>query len=96
MPARQPEPAQPPQPRAQGLAPSHTDFASTFQPLPGQYQVQMLHPFTGQPVTVSFQLPPSRGAYRTRVTARYVEFDAPDHTVDIRFARDGKVFVDQD
>jgi len=96
MPGRQAAPAQPPQSQPQGPAPSHTEFASTFQPLPGQYQVLILHPFTGQPVTVSFRLPPSRGAYRIRATARYVEFDAPDHTVDIRFSRDGKVFVDQD
>ncbi len=95
-PARQPALIPPPQAPAQAPAPSHAAFASTFQPVPGQYQVQMLHPFSGQVVTVSFQLPPGRGAYQTRVTARYVEFDSPDHTVDIRFARDGQVFVDQD
>jgi hypothetical protein len=91
----QPQPLQPQQ-LARPAAPTHLDFANTFQPMPGQYQVLVLHPFTLQPVTVTFRLPPSKGPYKTRVTARYVEFDSPDHTVDIRFARDGRVFVDQD
>lgn len=64
--------------------------------MPGQYREAILHPFTGQPVTVSFQLPPTRGVYKTQVTRRTIEFDSPDHTVDIRFSRDGKVLVNQD
>lgn len=112
MPATRPLPlpsAQPmPLPQAQPLQsvqtvhripsniPTPADFAGSFQGMPGQYQVVLLHPVSGQPVTVNFTLPQSRGTYKTRLTARYLEFDSPDHTVGIRFARDGRAVVDQD
>lgn len=76
--------------------PNHTEFANRFTPMPGQYREVILHPFTGQPVTVNFQLPPTRGVYKTQVTRRTIEFDSPDHTVDIRFTRDGRVGVNED
>ncbi len=85
-----------PPPRPQTNVPSLTEFASNFQPLPGQYQVMVLHPASGQPVTLAFSLPPSRDGYKTRITPRYLEFDSTDHTVGFRFARDGQVHVNQD
>jgi hypothetical protein len=76
-------------------APTVADFAATFKPVPGTYDVVLQHPFTQQPVKVSFTLPRTNGYYRVRVRPRFIEFDAPDHVVEIRFLRNGRVEVEK-
>ena len=75
--------------------PSAAEFAASFKPLPGTYEVVLLHPFTQQPVKVAFTLPRSAGYYRVRVRPRFIEFDAPDHVVEIRFFRNGQVGIEK-
>jgi hypothetical protein len=68
------------------------EFAASFQPAPGQYEVTLLHPVTGAPVHVAFTLPD--GAPRkVRVYKRELEFDYGRHEVSIRFKPDGRVVV---
>jgi len=75
--------------------PTAAEFAAGFKPLPGAYEVVLLHPFTGQPVKVCFTLPYTKGCYRVRVRPRYIEFDAPDRAVEILFLRNGRVEVEK-
>ena len=70
---------------------THQEFAKIFQPLPGNYQVVLIHPGSRQPVQVSFTLPP--GNPRVRVHHRDLVFDYGRHEVEIRFALHGKVRV---
>jgi len=68
------------------------EFAASFQPAPGQYEVTLLHPVTGSPVHFAFTLPD--GAPRkVRVHKRELEFDYGRHDVSIRFKPDGRVVV---
>lgn len=62
---------------------SIAEFAATFQPAPGNYEVFLLHPNTGCPVCVKFCLPP--GCPKVRTTKRMVTFDYGKHEVRIRF-----------
>lgn len=73
---------------------THYDFARTFVPAPGSYQVDLIHPRSGRPVHVSFNLPPGRP--RLRVGPSYVAFDYGQHEVEIRFRLFGRVTVDYD
>src|SRR5262245_27841466 len=72
--------------------PTHAEFARSFQPLPGRYEVVLLHPFTHCPVQVCFTLPPGCPK-KVRVERRELEFDYGRREVEIRFYRDGGVRV---
>src|SRR5262245_768352 len=72
--------------------PTHAEFARHFQPLPGRYEVVLLHPYTHCPVQVCFTLPPGCPK-KVRVERRELEFDYGRREVEIRFYRDGGVRV---
>src|SRR5579875_3701130 len=58
LPAPQVVPELPP-PAALPLRPlTVSEFVATFKPLPGKYEVLLIHPKTGCPVKVCFTLPP--------------------------------------
>ena len=69
------------------------EFAASFQPLPGRYEVLLIHPKTGCPVKVCFTLKP--GCIRkVRATSHKIEFVyAGKCDVVIRFLHGGKVWV---
>ena len=73
--------------------PTHREFAETFKPTAGTYEVVMLHPMTNKPVQVSFTLP--EGAVRkVRSWPRQIIFDyGGRRDVTIRFLPDGGVRV---
>jgi hypothetical protein len=71
------------------------EFATSFQPAPGLHEVTLIHPRTGQPVTVQFNLPPGMPK-KVRVSRRDLAFDYGRHEVDIRFLLRGRVRVDYD
>jgi hypothetical protein len=81
----------PPPPPAAPISPQ--EFARTFQPQPGTYQVTFLHPRTSQPVTVSFVLPP--GTPRVYYVPGSLIFDYGRHEVEIRFQIGGGTRVIQ-
>jgi hypothetical protein len=70
---------------------THEQFARAFKPLPGRYEVTLLHPGSKCPVTVCFTLPD--GCPRVEVRRREIVFDYGRHEVEIRFALFGKVKV---
>jgi hypothetical protein len=69
------------------------EFAASFKPLPGKYEVLLVHPKTGCPVKVCFTLPP--GCVRcVRANGHKIVFDYKcQHDVVIRFLHGGKVWV---
>jgi hypothetical protein len=69
------------------------EFVGAFKPLPGQYQVLLIHPKTGCPVKVCFTLKP--GCIRkVRVNSHKIDFVyARQCDVVIRFLHSGKVWV---
>jgi hypothetical protein len=67
------------------------DFAKTFQPAPGNYEVTFLHPHSKQPVTVAFILPP--GQPRVSYVGNVLRFDYGRQDVEIRFKLGGRVAV---
>jgi len=69
------------------------EFAASFKPLPGKYEVLLVHPKTCCPVKVCFTLPP--GCLRQmRVSKHKIVFDYKcQHDVVIRFLPFGKVWV---
>jgi hypothetical protein len=71
------------------------EFAASFQPVSGTHEVTLVHPRTGQPVTVQFTLP-AGAPKKVRVSRRELEFDYGRHEVDIRFLLRGRVRVDYD
>jgi hypothetical protein len=76
-------------PRAQTLA----EFATTFQPKPGNYEVELLHPGTGQPVKVAFTLPDGTPS-KVHLRRRALVFDYGRRSVGIHFLLGGRVRVD--
>jgi hypothetical protein len=70
---------------------THREFAAAFKPLPGRYEVTLMHPGSNCPVTVCFNLP--EGCPRVVVRHREILFDYGRHEVEIRFALFGKVKV---
>lgn len=72
---------------------THREFARMFQPLPGTYEVVLLHPVTCCPVKVCFTLPPGCPK-KVRVERRELEFDYGRHEVEIRFVHNGTVRVE--
>lgn len=70
-----------------------SEFASTFKPLPGKYEVMLIHPKTGCPVKVCFTLPPGC-ICKVRATGHKIVFDYKcQRNVVIRFLCCGKVWV---
>ena len=72
---------------------THREFAETFKPAPGTYDVVILHPVTHKPVQVTFTLPPG-AARNVRSFLRQINFDyGGRRDVTIRFLGDGRVRV---
>jgi hypothetical protein len=69
------------------------EFVTSFTPLPGKYEVVLIHPKTGSPVKVRFTLPP--GCVRkVRVNGHKIVFDYKcQRDVVIRFLHGGGVSV---
>jgi hypothetical protein len=65
---------EPPQPSKAVKVPTLEQFASTFQPKPGNYEVTILNPVTKQPETVRFSLPEG-SPRRVQVRRTEIEFD---------------------
>jgi hypothetical protein len=71
---------------------THQEFARIFKPMPGTYEVVLVHPGTRRPVPVSFTLPD--GHPRVKVHRRELVFDyGRRHQVTVRFAVGGRVRV---
>jgi hypothetical protein len=71
---------------------SHREFARIFKPMPGRYEVMLIHPGSRRPVPVCFTLPD--GCPRVKVRHRELVFDyGHHHEVVIRFALGGRVRV---
>jgi|SRR5579875_2515330 len=93
LPAPQTGPELPP-PTVVPLRPlTVSEFVASFKPLPGKYEVLLIHPKTGCPVKVCFTLPP--GCIRNvRFTGHKIVFDYKcRRDVVIRFLCCGKVWV---
>jgi hypothetical protein len=93
LPLPQPMP-EPPPPVVVPVRPlTVNEFAASFKPLPGTYEVLLIHPKTGCPVKVCFTLPP--GCIRkVRVNGHKIEFVYKcQRDVVIRFLHNGKVWV---
>jgi hypothetical protein len=99
-PAVQAPPALPPAPIVSVPAPllpaapaplTHQQFAQAFKPLPGRYEVSLIHPGSKCPVAVCFTLP--EGCPRIIVHRRDLIFDYGRHEVHIRFQIGGRVKV---
>ena len=67
------------------------EFAATFKPLPGTYEITFIHPRRKCPVCVTFTLPP--GCPKMCVSKHEIVFDYGKCEVDIRFRLFGKVSV---
>jgi hypothetical protein len=87
-----PEPRPAATPVVANRAPTLDEFAKTFKPAPGKYEVVIQHPVTCEPVTVCFMLPEG-SPKKVRVHPRQIDFDYGKTDVTIRFIRDGRVRV---
>ena len=85
-------PVVPPPAAPAARAPTLSEFAASFRPLPGSYKVVLQHPVTCAPVEVCFTLPPGCPR-RVRVRPRELDFVYPGHTVAVRFVHNGTVRV---
>jgi hypothetical protein len=72
------------------------EFARVFKPLPGRYEVLVLHPFTNCPVKVCFTLPAGCPRSVKMHHRRRLEFDYGKCEVNLIFDRRGGVKVDYD
>jgi hypothetical protein len=70
------------------------EFATAFKPVAGTHEVVLLHPGSGQPVTVTFTLP--EGSPQVRVLKRQIVFDYGKHDVEVHFRIGGRVQVRYD
>jgi len=68
------------------------EFAASFQPAPGNYEVLLVHSRTGCPVQVGFTLP-CGCPRKVRVTKHQLVFDYGRDKVTIRFGLCGQVRV---
>jgi hypothetical protein len=94
-----PEVVPPPRPgRAGGFAapaaryPTLAEFAGSFRPLPGTYEVTLIHPRTCCPVTICFTLP--HGCPKVKVNRDELRFDYGRYEVDIEFKKKGRVKIE--
>jgi hypothetical protein len=85
-----PVPPPPPRPAAVHV-PTLEEFAATFRPAPGTYEVTILHSRTCCPVTICFTLPP--GCPQVCVHKHQLDFQYPCEDVRIRCQIFGKVKV---
>jgi hypothetical protein len=69
-----------------------TEFATTFEPRPGTYEVDLIHPGTGNAIRVAFTLPEGTPR-KVRLKRREIDFDYGKQTVSIRFLIGGRVRV---
>jgi hypothetical protein len=74
---------------------THREFAATFRPAPGNYEVMLLHPCTHRPVKVCFTLPPGR-IKEVDADPREIRFDYGSWELEVHFKRDGRVALDID
>lgn len=68
------------------------EFAATFKPKAGRYEVDLEHPVTHQPVKVAFALPEGTPR-RVQLHRRELDFDYGRKQVSIRFLGNGEVRV---
>lgn len=71
--------------------PTIDEFARTFIPIAGTYEVVLIHPVKKCPVQVCFTLPP--GCPKVRTGKFRLEFDYGRHSVVIRFKLIGGKYV---
>ena len=71
------------------------EFARTFQPAGGFYEIVFAHPDTGRPVVAHFTLPDGTPT-KFRVLRRQVHFDYGSSQVRLRFEPRGGVRVEYD
>jgi hypothetical protein len=98
LPPQQPVPQQqpvpnndngPPQPARAVKVPTLEQFASSFQPKGGNYEVSIVNPVTNQPTPVRFSLPDGNPR-RVHVRRNEIEFDyGIRHFVRIEFDNEG-------
>jgi hypothetical protein len=81
----------PPPPPTVVAVPTLEEFAATFRPAPGTYEVTFLHTRSCCPVTVCFTLPP--GCPKVCVHKHQLDFEYPCEDVRIRCQIFGKVKV---
>lgn len=74
---------------------THREFAATFRPYPGNYEVMMIHPYTRRPVMVRFSLPPGR-IKEVDADHNELRFDYGSWELEVHFKRDGRVALDID
>jgi hypothetical protein len=74
---------------------SHREFAATFRPFPGNYEVLLIHPYTHRPVKVCFSLPPGR-IKEVDADHNELRFDYGSWELEVHFKRDGRVALDID
>jgi len=72
--------------------PTMDEFAASFKPAPGKYEVMIVHPLSGEPVKVAFTLPEGTPK-RVTVRLREIDFEYARSEVSIRFIRNGMVRV---
>jgi hypothetical protein len=94
VPAVPVDPLPPPTPLPPAVVKPMTvaQFAEAFQPKPGKYEVVLVHPKSGCPVKVCFELPPGCPR-KVRWTKHVLEFDYGRDSVRIRFYHNGDVKV---
>jgi len=85
-----PQPPPPPRPVPEHI-PTLEEFAATFHPAPGSYEVTILHSRTCCPVTICFTLPP--GCPKVCLHKHQLDFEYPCQDVRIRCQIFGKVKV---
>jgi hypothetical protein len=87
VPPAQPAPP-PPAAAVPARPPTLAEFAAGFQPAPGTYEVVLIHPVTGSPITVAFTLP-AGSPRKVHVRRRELEFNYGRHFVRLHFDRRG-------
>jgi hypothetical protein len=94
VPAVPVDPLPPPTPLPAAVVKPMTveQFAEVFQAKPGKYEVVLIHPKSGCPVKVCFELPPGCPR-KVRWTKHVLEFDYGRDSVRIRFYHNGDVNV---
>jgi hypothetical protein len=72
--------------------PTLDQFAASFKPAPGKYEVTVVHPVTGDPVKFAFTLPEGN-LKAVHVRPREIDFEYARTEISIRFIRNGSVRV---
>ena len=74
---------------------THYEFAKVFQPRAGNYEVELLHPYSKRPVQIRFTLPYAL-LEEIDVKRDELKFEYDDYEVEIDFKKNGRVEVDYD